>query len=190
MRTLFVVLLAFGLAACGHVPLSSIPKLKRMDFMTMEVEVLRVAVEMPDGLRVRPGSAIINLGLNESAGEPALQERIVLQQVPLSQSAGQLAGLAPNAQVFRIAEADIPRLEAMRETTRARRKVDPDDTKGTLTVTSGACRTATLPSGPLPVTTKLKTAPDEPYFTLTRNVDLRTLVPARQLQTEVPLCQS
>ena len=89
----------------------------------------------------------------------------------------------------RIAKADIPRLEAMRETVRARRKTDPDGTKGSFTVTSGACRVAALPSGPLFVTTKLKTAPDEAYFVMTRNVDLRTLVSAQQLQTEVPDCR-
>ena len=189
MRTLFIVLLAFTLAACGHVPLSSIPKLKGLDFMTMDVEDLRVAVEMPEGLRVRPGSAIINIGVNESAGEPALQERIVLQQVPLAQNARQSAGLSSNAQIFRVAKADIPRLETMRETVRARRKVDPDGTKGSLTVTSGACRVAALPKGPLPVTTKLKTEPDGAYFVMTRNVDLRTLVPAERLQAEVPDCQ-
>lgn len=190
MRVLFGVLLAFALAACGHVPLSSIPKLKGLDFMTMDVEALRVAVEMPEGLLVRPGSAIITIGVNESAGGPVLQERIILRQIPLLQSARQSAGLSSDAQVFRIAKADIPRLEAMRETVRARRKTDPDGTKGSLTVTSGACRVASLPKGPLPVTTKLKTAPDEAYFVMTRNVDLRTLVSAQQLQTEVPDCQS
>ncbi len=186
MRRLLIVLCASALAACGHVPLSSIPKLSRLDMMTLDIEALRVAVEMPDELLVRRNSAIITVGLKESAGEPALQERFVLQQIPTDEVSGARPAPAANAQIFRIAEADLARLTALRDLIRIRKTEDPDGTKGFLTVTSAACRLARLPAGPLPVTTMLRTEPDEAYFIMTRNVDLRTL----QSPNEIPVCRS
>lgn len=190
MRVFCIAILAFILANCGHVPLSSLPKLKQMDFMTLDVEQLRVAVAMPEGLHVREGSAVIATGIRESAGRPALEERMILQEVQLDQRARTASNLPSRAQIFRIAEEDLTRLETLRRMVRERRQEDPDGTKGYLTVTSGACRSAALPTGPILVNTLLKTASDEAYFVLTRNVNLRSVIPARQLQSEIPACRT
>lgn len=188
MRCLRVILLVLILSSCGHVPLTSLPKLKQLNLMTLDVQQLRVAVEMPDGLEVRQGSAIIRTGLRETDTEPALEERIVLQPVQLDDAIKATANLSPRAEVFRIAATDTARVEVLRAAVRQRKKQDPDSASGFLTVTSAACRSAPLPPGPLLVSTKLKTAADETYFVLTRNVDLRAIIPAARLKTDIPVC--
>ena len=176
MHRIVVVVIVLALAGCGHVPVTSLPKLSRLDIMTLDVEQLRVAVNMPDGLRVR-----------EDVGGPALEERIVLEDVTNTEP-GPASDPSPQARIFRIPQNDVARLEALRETIRQRKAAYPDDTRGYLTVTSAACRAARLPDGPLRVDTWLKTSADEPYFILTRQVDMRSLVPRRDLARELPLC--
>ncbi len=185
MRSILITILAFLLASCGHVPLTSLPKLRNLDIMTVDAGALRVAVVMPQGLRVREGSAVIVAGLNPSVAGPSVEETFVLEDVSATENTG---ALPQTAQIFRISESDLPRLEAFRTTVRQRRKEHPDDTGGQLTVTSGGCRTAALPAGPLPVDTLLRTERDGGYFVLTRGVDLRRLTRNADLTTQIPLC--
>lgn len=189
MRSIYVAMMAFVLVNCGHVPLSSIPKLKQLNVLTLDVQQLRVAVAMPDGLRVRKGSAVIIIGVRKTADEPALMERIILRETPVKERTNTTSDLPAGAQIFRIAGADVPRLESIRAAVRTRQQDDPDGTKGYLTVTSGACRSNALPNGPLLVNTWLRTDDDDTFFALTRNVDLRAVIPADKLQTEVPACK-
>lgn len=188
MRCLCVAMMAVVLTNCGHVPLSSLPKLTQLDIMTLDVEQLRVAVAMPEGLRVRKDSAIIITGIRETTDKPSLEERIILQEVSIDERNPTTANLPAGTQIFRIAAEDLARLETLRAIVRRRKQDDPDGTKGYLTVTSGACRLDPLPIGPLFVTTWLKTAKDETYFVVTRNVNLRTVIHARQLQMQIPDC--
>lgn len=185
MRAFCLLVVASLVAGCGHVPLTSLPKLSRLDMMTLDARQLRVAVDMPDGLRVQRDSAIIITGLKESPGGPAIEERFVLEELGFTEPGGRPP---EGAQVFRISEADLPRLSALRDQIRQRKQAFPKETSGYLTVTSGGCRTAPLPSGPLYVDTLLRTHDGENYFVLTKDVDLQKLVPAKRLAEKVPLC--
>jgi len=187
MHRIIAAAIILALAGCGHVPVTSLPKLSKLDIMTLDVKQLRVAVDMPNGLRVRENGAVIAVGLREAAGGPAREERVVLEDVTNTER-GPISDPSPQARIFRIPQHDVARLEALRETIRQRKAAYPDDTKGYLTVTSAACRTAQLPDGPLRVNTWLKTSADEPYFILTRQVDIRSLVPRRDLALELPSC--
>lgn len=185
MRAPYLLVIASMVVGCGHVPVTSLPKLSRLDMMTLDARQLRVAVDMPDGLRVQTDSAVIITGLKASSAGPAVEERFVLEEVEFTEP----GGTPPEgAQVFRIPEADLPRLSALRDLVRQRKKAFPKETRGYLTVTTGGCRTASLPSGPLLVDTLLKTSDAGTYFVLTNDVDLRKLVPMKQLVEKVPLC--
>ncbi len=186
MRISFTLVVALLVSGCGHVPLTSLPKLSRMDMMTLDAEQLRVAVDMPDGLRVQEDSAIIVAGLKESPAGSALEERFVLEEVETGVAAGNLPA---GAQVFRIAESDLQRLEALRAVVRERKRNFPRDTRGFLTVTSSGCRRGALPDGPLYVDTLLRTTDSEDYFVLTNDVDLRKLAPIAQLESKLPPCR-
>ena len=185
MRCFFLFAIAIAVAACGHVPVTSLPKLNRLDIMTLDLEQLRVAVVMPERLHVRDGGTVIVLGVKESVAGPALEERVVLANSMAAESG---SGLPEGVQIFRIPPHDIARFDALRETIRQRKQAYPDDTKGFLAVTSNACRTAQLPDGPLPVDTWLRTSPGAPYFILTRRVDMRSLIPETDLNRTLPPC--
>ena len=49
----FVVLIFWLLAGCGHMPVTSMVRLARVDFQTTDPEKLRVAVRLPKALRAR-----------------------------------------------------------------------------------------------------------------------------------------
>ena len=99
MRATYLLVIASMVVGCGHVPVTSLPKLSRLDMMTLDARQLRVAVDMPDGLRVQRDSAIIITGLKESPDGPAVEERFVLEEVKFTEP----GGTPPEgAQVFRI----------------------------------------------------------------------------------------
>ncbi len=47
------------LAGCMTVPISSIPKLMRQDFLTMDFEHVRVGLQLPADLSLRSGDAVM-----------------------------------------------------------------------------------------------------------------------------------
>ena len=161
MRRPSTLLLMFLVSGCSHVPLTSLPKLNRLDMMTLDASQLRFAADMPVGLRVRRDSAVIEAGL---------KERFVLEEITPEEAGGNLTKCA---QAFHLSTVDLRRLEALRAMVRERKQNFLRDTHGYLTVTSSGCRIGPLPDGALHVDTMLKTADREDFFVLTNDVDLR-----------------
>ena len=58
----------------------------------------------------------------------------------------------------------------------------------TIAVRPDACRSADFGSRPVYLTTYLRTAETGGYVPLTRDVDVRTLAPGRDLVAEMPMC--
>lgn len=185
MRATLPFGIALLLAACGHVPLSSFNELRKLDVMTVDATQLRVAVVTPPELRVPRNSAVIVAGIRESADQPGIEETFVLKELSAVDNSN---NLPQRAQIFRISAADLPRLDAFRAIVQQRKEESPNGTKGYLTVTSGACVKAPLPSGPLPVDTFLQTHRNDPFFVLTRAVDLRRLKHSGDLISSIPAC--
>jgi hypothetical protein len=99
--------------------------------------------------------------------------------------------LDPNTHVYayQIDPADQGRLVAFRELLKEKQKAKGG--KGgalSISVRPEACRTAELPKGPVYFTTYLRTQETDGYVPLTRDVDLRTVLPGRDLAAEIPAC--
>jgi len=191
MRNVIVASIMMMLVtSCGSVPLTSMWKLINLDFMTVDPAKIQVAVVMPGTLQVQEGGAIIVAGLQKSKRGPATKERFILQKTnePLSPGAANYPEL--NYEVFKIARQDVARLRALQDKIRQLESKYPNDSRGFLSVSAAACSSVALPQGPLLVTTLLKTRDDQAFFILTKDVDLRTIVPKDKLEAEFPPCNS
>ena len=193
MRKILIGLTFLALAGCGYMPISSMLKLRQLDLMTTDARQIRVAVQMPDALEVREGGAILEIGAERPNPDEGLQERFILEKIN-GAALADMPGVEPkpgfHLSVFRVAEADMARLTALRGKIKAWKEQDPDGTKGTLSIGADGCRREELPEGALLVSTYLRTDSEDEFITMARNFDLRSIVSESGGGLDIPPCST
>jgi hypothetical protein len=133
------------LSGCSALVPSGVAQLASLSPLDADPAGIEVALVLPDGIDVAPGSAKLNLSATrEDTGETEAAEFI------LAAKAGDPAGFDPDAALvrrFHIADADIARMRAMQDNIRHWKEVDGAKTTGSLSVALGGC---TLGNGPAP----------------------------------------
>jgi hypothetical protein len=181
-------LLLAALSGCTTMPVTSMVKLARTDFTTVDPAALRIAVKLPMGLRPRREG--VRLRVAATVADLKQEQSFVLADLD---DAGELLSLAGEVTAdvsiyaFRLDPADVPRLVAMRQEMLARKA---SGAKGSLTlsVAADACRTGPLPATTL-LTTYLRTEAAGDFFPLARDVDLRKIVPKDAGKELIPPCK-
>jgi hypothetical protein len=175
-----------GLGACGHMPVTSLVKLARIDFETSDVAQLRAAVKLPVALR--PRSVVLRIAV--TVGRSGAETRdFALRELPEPGELARESGGEARVHAYRIDDPDLARLSAFRSELIARKSAGRGGAIS-ISVLPQACKSGELPDGPLYFTTYLRTAETVDYVTLARDVDLRTLVAGRSLIDEIPRCDS
>jgi hypothetical protein len=174
-----------ALGGCGHVPMASMIELAKIDFATTDFAELRAAATLPPPLAPKVGQTRLKLAVAFKDGER--EERVfVLREVTDPVERAQVARLGAGTTAFRLDPADAARLAEARSEI-AKRKAEGRRGSVTLSVEPGACRTAKLPAGALPVSTYLRTAETASYVALTRDADLNALIGPDKI-AEIPPC--
>ncbi|MEZ5842154.1 MAG: hypothetical protein R3D27_00285 [Hyphomicrobiaceae bacterium] len=164
-------LLAIGLAACGHVPLTSLYELSRFDPLTVDPAVIRAAVRLPEELRPRPDGVTMDIAF-EAPGR-RLAERFVLARVGDGAAEPSLRGEVVRGtavHVFRLAPSDVDRLMALRREISALKAGSGG--KGSMSVGAAACRTSARVPKRLLITTWLKFERAGRFVPVVRDLDL------------------
>lgn len=183
MRKTFIGLAFMALAGCTYMPISSMLKLRQFDLMTADARQIQVAVQFPDVMEVREDGAEMIITVEHAELGEKLEERFVLERVSgVSATPGVERRPGTHLEVFRMAEADMDRLAAMRRRLAAWKAADPDSTKGSLSVGAAGCRRDSLPDGPLIISTYLRLEDADEFFPLTRNFNLRSFASGPQLE--------
>lgn len=187
------LLLAGLLAGCGHVPLTSLPKLAKIDIKTTDLSQLRAGINLPADIRPLPGGVTMTItALPKDGGRH--ERKVVLEEV---RDATDLASLpvltAPGRRftLFKLSSADVARLGAFREEMFA----GPQNSgnRGSLSLGADkACRIGELSSKPITMTGYLRTSETQDYVLLMRDFDLteavRAVDPKVDLATAIPPC--
>jgi hypothetical protein len=190
-RPILLIAFIFGLlAGCGHMPVTSMIKLARVDFQTTDPDKLRVAVKVPNALRVRVEGTMLRVAVKigngkEEARDFALRE--ITDRAELDTLAGEgEAGFHLSA--YAIAANDVAHLGMFRASLMQKKK---DGVSGSLTISvrPDACRAGPLPDGPVLFSTYLKTAETSSYVLLVRDVDLRSFEAERDIAATMPECR-
>lgn len=190
-RLLLLSLLCAALAGCGHMPVSTMWALRGFDATTVDPAQLRAAIRIPDTLEPQPGGVTLNIGWRREGGE-SHEAKFILKETTDSADLAPLASeKRPGTRIhaFRVDPADIPKIRALQAQAIEEKARGGGKSHGAFGVGAEACRRGELAEGPLPMTTFLRTQASDPYLTVLKNVDLRTLVTKeKSFDRLVPAC--
>jgi hypothetical protein len=184
-----IVLLFQTLAACGHMPVTSMVKLARVDFQTTDPEKLRVAVRLPNALRARAEGTVLRLAVRVGKGAEESRDfalREITDRAELETLAGEGdAGFHLSA--FAIAANDVAHVRMFRAALLQKKR---DGVGGSLSISvrPETCRTEALPNGPVLFSTYLRTGETNGYVPLACDVDLRSVSAERDIAAMIPQC--
>jgi len=189
------LLLAGLLAGCGHVPLTSLPKLAKIDIRTTDLAQLRAGISLPADIRPLPGGVTMTIiALPKDGGRH--ERKVVLEEVRDAAELSSLPTLAAPGRhftLFRLSAADAARLGAFREEMFA----GPQNSgnRGSLSLGADkACRLGELSAKPVTMTGYLRTSETQDYVLLMRDFDLteavRAIDPKVDLATAIPPCDT
>lgn len=189
------LLLASLTAGCGHVPLTSLSKLSKIDIRTTDLSRLRAGISLPADVRPLPGGVTMTIvALPKDGGRH--ERKAVLEEV---RDAAELAALpvlvTPGRRftLFKLSTTDVGRLGAFREEMFAGPRNEGN--RGSLSLGADkACRTAELAGSAITMTGYLKTSETQDYVLLMRDFDLtaavRAVDPKIDLATAIPPCEA
>jgi hypothetical protein len=189
------LLLCSLLGGCGHVPLTSLPQLSKIDMKNTDLAELRAGISLPADIRTLPGGVTMTLvALPKDGGRH--ERKVVLEEVRDAVELAKLPAMASPGRrftVFRLSRADAARLGAFRQEMFA----GPQNSgnRGSLALGADkACRLGELSGKPITMTGYLKTSETQDYVLLLRDFDLseavRAVDPKVDLATAIPPCDA
>lgn len=185
----FLALAAFTLGGCGHVPVTSMYKLSKVDIKTTDIEKLQVAVQIPEAVEVRDEGVTMVMSLKKTDKLPTLYERFELEAVSSANDSPVLAKHQKDYRkilIYRIARSDIRRFNRFR-TIQAGGEAEKKR-EGQVSIKTALCRTTGLKRSDIKLSTFLRTSETKEYVPLVLNVKLAEAYPKEQFETQFPIC--
>jgi len=182
-------LLFLAIAGCGHMPLTSMVQLARIDFSSTDPALLRAAVKLPR--TVRPEGAALRITVKIASGHEEFSDFVLREVSEPNEVLALHHELNPDTHIFayRLEPSEATRLAAFRNGLKAKQSASGGRGGSiTIAIRPDACRAGRLPDGPIHITTYLRTAETGRYVPLARDLDLRT-VAARDLAAALPPCR-
>lgn len=186
--------LVAALAACGHIPVSTLWALRDFDAATVDPSALRAAIRLPEALEPRPRGVTLTVGWWRDGEENRKHEtKFALMETMAPEDVAPLAGerkAGTRLHAYRVDPADYAQIRALQQQFIAEKSRDPGKTHGSFGVGADACRRGELADGPLLTTSYLRARPFGDYLTLLKDVDLRTAVTTdKPLDALLPPCE-
>ncbi len=164
------------LASCATIPVTSIYKLRNFDIATTDVSKLRVAVQIPQSIRIRQAGVKMVVAARLENGSLDQREAFVLDELD--------AGTFPverrpkpakwtQVAAYRLRAADVARITAFRKKIAQFKQRHGDDVKGSISIDVDSCARTLIADGPVLITTWIKSEETIDYVALSRNLDLR-----------------
>ncbi|MBG0812460.1 hypothetical protein IY145_24325 [Methylosinus sp. H3A] len=194
MSRLIVAPLLASLAACGHMPVSTLWALRSFDAANVDSKTLRAAIRMPEALEPRPGGVTLTVGWWRDGEENNRHEaKFALLETTAPEDIAPLTGektAGTRLYAYRVDPADHARIRALQQRSLEEKARNPGATHGSFGVGADSCRRGELPDGPLLTTSYLRTRSSGDYLTLLKDVDLRTAVTTEKpLAALLPPCE-
>ena len=176
------------MSGCSHMPVTSMVKLARVDFETSDPAQLRAAIKLPRTLRPQRNGVALRIAVQVGRA-PEEARDFMLRELPEPAELAREAGADSHIFAYRIDDSDLVRLAAFRAELTAKKN---SGQKGSISISvrPQACKAGELPDSPIYFTTYLRTAETKDYVALTRDVDLRSIVPNAAVVAEIPRCGS
>ena len=191
MQKKFIFGLSILLAGCTTIPLTSIPKLSRINFLTTDIERVRIALTVPNSFGLRKPPAFFKYDY-QLEGEELHQNSIQLEEThdPADLS-GIPSDLLPGEtlHVFRMPQSSAEQLAKLREDEKQRAKTQKRKGKLNVGIAGNFCKKSEPPDGPILTTTFVLTSETETWVTFTRNLDVRAQKGAGEELAKLEACK-
>jgi hypothetical protein len=178
------------LAGCGSMPVTSMVRLARVDFVATDPAGLRAAVKLPTAIRPLRDQVRLRLAVTLASGKTDVQDfRLTEISDPAAVSLPGEIDAGTQMFAYSLDPAEVARLVAFRDALK-KQQTASGGRGGALTISIApeACRSGELAAGPILFTTYLRTAETDGYVPLARDVDMRSVVRGRDLVAEMPVC--
>ena len=183
--------LGLALSGCGHMPVTSMVRLARLDLTSTDPVGFRAAVRLPAAIKPLRDRVRLRIAVKLATGKEETQD---FRLTELSDPA-ELSSLRSEIEAgtklfaFGLDPAEAARLTAFRDDLK-KRQAESGGRGGAITISIApeGCRVGELAPGAVLFTTYLRTAETGDYVPLARDVDMREIAPGRDLATEMPLC--
>ncbi len=177
---IMITLVSFLLAACSHVPIATMVKLRNFDLLKTDPGGLRIAVRYPDDIRIPEGGARMHLAVKaKSDGSMLLEERVEFEEIASRADKAELSAelkAGTRISIFRIPERNTPFFKGFQKYMRDKSEAERDALEGTMSISVSACLTSgTVPDKVL-VSTFLKSSELGSFVPLLRDVDLAEVI--------------
>lgn len=179
------------LAACGHMPVTSMVKLARVDFAATDPGGLRAAVKLPSAIRPLRDQVRLRLTVRLANGKEDTQDfrlNEVSDPGDISLPRNEIEA-GTHMFAYRLEPSEATRLAAFRDALK-KQQTQSGGRGGALTISVApdVCRSGELASGPVLFTTYLRTAETGGYVALARDVDMRGVTRGRDPVAAMPVC--
>ncbi|MCC2097686.1 MAG: hypothetical protein KDJ29_12385 [Hyphomicrobiales bacterium] len=192
-RSGVLVLIGLLLAGCGHMPVSTMIKLRNFDMLSVDPGELRAAVRLPATLEPQAGGVTLKVSFWPKGGEANKQT----VQVVLSEDSRSLGDAALQSYrqagtrlfAYRVSPEDADRLRAAQADFRRRKAEGKRRYHGSLSIDARACRRGDLAKGPVYLSTFLNPGRGYGFLPMTVDVDMRRFAKnAAALLAQLPEC--
>jgi hypothetical protein len=178
---------ALALAGCASIPVGSMLALSRVNFQTTEFRRLRIAVQLPAEVRTARSGVRLDSTVRVD-GEPDAKAVFHLVEDLAADERPATPPLGHETRIYRLAEAEADRLDALRAEILRKKE---EGKRGSLAVgieTREFCRAGEMPTGPVMLTTYLKTSETGRFILLTDRFDLRGDAKIGKALADLPPC--
>jgi hypothetical protein len=158
-----IVLMSLGIlvAGCSSLVPATVVRLAALSPMNADPGQFEVALDLPDGVGIVPGSAVLSFEARERPDAPPQVGAVVLQR---------LERMPP---VWRIHPSDLEDMRAFQAQALAWEMADPVAASGSLSVYLEPCRSGGGPAPDARLSILLRTEVDGPFRPLVRDARLR-----------------
>lgn len=165
-----------SLYVMSHVPLATMSRLSALKVADIEPAQVRVAARMPDHIEPRKDGVKVTIAIGQTKLELILEPAVEAQELA---ALSRFRRAGTRLWSYRLSAADSARLQRIMATAGQRQ----------VSIAAGvdACRRGSLGSEPLPTTTFLR-SDTTGFIVLAEDLDLRSVVPERDLALKVPPC--
>ena len=170
-------LLLLGLCACSSFSPMAMVRLAALSPLDVDPANIAVALSLPEGITLPPGSATITMSASQSELGKTSDERYVLD-----------ARADTNAStVYQIARSDLSRFRDQQALISTWKEADPDATKGSFSVDLTGCSTGDGPQPEGKVTVSMRTSSDGAFFPVIQNLPWSKVLSETDLP-DLPAC--
>lgn len=161
-----------ALAGCSDIPIATVLRLAALDPLSADPAGMAVALDLPDGVGIAPGSAELTLRAQAADG---------------AEISGRYGLEATEGGVWHVRDGDRARLRADQARAAAWETADPAGTVGQFSVMLSPCQTGGGDIGRGRLSAALQLEPGGPFLPLLRNVPVAELTEG-VLLPDLPRC--